>query len=97
MFQSYYFYATGHETTFTHIKWEAGFHGFEGDNNNPLLRIILMILILINTFSSNLLTSISSFGLRNSSGLKIEVLIFSFFIFSSLKVTYIRNLKIQFV
>jgi hypothetical protein len=57
--QFYYFYATGHETVFTSIKWEAGFHGFDGDNNNKFVRFIMTLLILGNTFSSQIITSIS--------------------------------------
>ena len=65
MLQHYFFYATGHETSFTHIKWEAGFHGFEGDNKNSFNKIIIMILILTNTFSSIYVISIGGFGLLN--------------------------------
>jgi hypothetical protein len=55
----YYFYATGHETTFTHIRWDSGFHGIYGDNNNPLIRLVMGFFILSNTFSSVIITSIS--------------------------------------
>lgn len=49
----YFFYATGHETAFIYIRWESGFHGFYGDNNNPVIRLIMAIFILLNTFSSS--------------------------------------------
>ena len=55
----YFFYATGHETTFTHIRWDSGFHGIYGDNNNNLLRILMGFFIVSNTFSSIIITSIS--------------------------------------
>lgn len=56
--QHYFFYATGHETAFIHIRWESGFHGFFGDNNNVIVRLIMAILILINTNSGIFITSV---------------------------------------
>ena len=54
--EHYFFYATGHETTFTHIKWESGFHGFDGDDNNKLIRLCMAIMIFSNTFPAKFLT-----------------------------------------
>ena len=59
LFQYYFFYATGHETIFTHIKWESAFQGIDGDNNNYLLRVVMGFFIVLNTFSS---TFVISFG-----------------------------------
>lgn len=58
LIEHYFFYATGHETAFIHIKWESGFHGFYGDNNNRFVRIIMASLIISNTFSAILICSI---------------------------------------
>ncbi len=65
LLQQYFFYATGHETSFTHIKWEAGFHGFESENSNPVIKVFVMIFILINTYSSALVVAIGGIGLLN--------------------------------
>ncbi len=59
LLKCYFFYATGHETTFTHIKWDSAFHGFNGDNNNIIKRIIMGTLIILNTFSSLVICSVS--------------------------------------
>lgn len=99
LFQNFFFFATGHETSFTHIKWEAGFHGFEGDNNNPIIRLILMILILLNTFSSTLLVSVGGIGLDLSHKIlknlshkmlinRLVLFLFIYFIIGSIKVYY---------
>ncbi len=66
LLQHYFFYATGHESVFTHIKWEAGFHGFESENSNPVIRVFVMIFILLNTFSSNLIVVVGGIGLLNN-------------------------------
>ena len=98
LFQNYFFFATGHETSFTHIKWEAGFHGFE-DNHEPIIRLILMILILLNTFSSTLLVSVGGIGLvvcftfvKNLSHKilinRLVLFLFIYFIIGSIKVYY---------
>lgn len=63
--QYYFFYASGHETSFTHIKWEAGFHGFEGDNKNPFIKLLTMIFILLNTYSSVVIVITGGFSLLN--------------------------------
>ena len=55
----FYFYATGHETTFTHIRWDSAFHGIYGDSNNQLIRGLMALLILTNTFSSIIITPVS--------------------------------------
>ena len=65
LLQSYFFYASGHETTFTHIKWESGFHGFDGDNNNHLIRLVMAIFILLNTFCSQVLIANCCLNLLN--------------------------------
>lgn len=57
LLENYYFYASGHETIFTNIKWESAFHGFDGDNNSILLRILMGGLIVFNTFSSILIST----------------------------------------
>lgn len=64
--QYYFFYASGHETSFTHIKWEAGFHGF-GDNKNPAIRFLIMIFILLNTYSSVVIVITGGLALLNIS------------------------------
>jgi hypothetical protein len=50
--QQYFFYATGHENTFTNIRWEVVFHGFDGNSSNILVRLISIIFLLLSTFSS---------------------------------------------
>lgn len=94
MFQGCFFFGTGHESTFTHIKWDSGFHGFEGDNNNPIIRLILMILILMNTFSSSIIVSIAGLGFIYRLKMRkidfIRLMLF-YFVISSLKV---NNFKI---
>ena len=64
LLQHYFFY-TGHEATFTHIKWEAGFHGFDGQINNIVIRAIVMAFILVNTFYGVLIVSIAGSGFLN--------------------------------
>ena len=50
-----------HETTFTHIKWHAAFHGIDGDSsNNAIVRLAMMLLVVVNTFSSTLITHLAT-------------------------------------
>lgn len=58
LIQQYYFYATGHEPTFTNIRWEVVFHGLTGDSSNIFISIISTIFLLITTYSSYLFVSI---------------------------------------
>ena len=87
----FYFYASGHETVFTHIKWEAGFNGFDGDNNNRLVRLIMAGLIVANTFSALILSSLAigfvrmvPFGLKSNKNVASSVL--KFYLYTGLKV-----------
>lgn len=97
--QHYFFYASGHETTFNHIKWDAGFHGFYGDNNNALIRLFMGTLILLNTFQAYLMVSFgcalilagdfTSNRFKNSKYVAIQFFngLLIFFLFVSFKVS----------
>lgn len=85
LLEHYFFYATGHETTFTHIKWESGFHGFDGDNNNKLVRLCMGIMIFSNTFPTKFLT-VLNIGKNN------QKLIFD----KSIKLILINATKVRF-
>lgn len=71
LIQNYFFYATGHETTFTLIRWDAVFHGFDGDSNNLLIRILFITFLMISTYSStvlvvkNVFLNMRNFGLQS--------------------------------
>ena len=56
--QQYFFYATGHENTFTSIRWEAVFHGLDGNSNNLFVRIISILFLLLSTYSSSVISVI---------------------------------------
>jgi hypothetical protein len=83
LLQHYFFYASGHETTFNHIKWDAGFHGFYGDNNNALIRLFMGSLILLNTFQAYLMVSLGCALLLASN-------------FSSNRFKHTKNLAVHF-
>lgn len=53
---SEHFFSTGHQATITSIRWEAAFHGFTGDFSS---NIIPALLIIINTFSSQLICTVA--------------------------------------
>ena len=93
--------------SFTHIKWEAGFHGFEGENSNPYIRVFIMIFILINTFSSVLIVSVGGIGLLNyndlfkdiKAGEVIKTFVLSllkFHSYSCLKVNKIKAFRVRY-
>lgn len=89
--EHYFFYASGHETAFIHIRWESGFHGFYGDNNNVLLRAIMAVLILINTYSGVFITCMFFLVLlrAQSDNTRVSVnIILKFCLFNSLKVFF---------
>jgi hypothetical protein len=58
LLQNYFFYATGHETTFTNIKWESAFHGMYGDTSTAISHLVMGALIISNTFCSTIIAVI---------------------------------------
>ncbi|KAJ8670761.1 hypothetical protein QAD02_002020 [Eretmocerus hayati] len=52
----YFFYATGHQATFSTIHWDAGFVGVDGSYNVNFLRAIL---IGMNTFGSHIVLGVT--------------------------------------
>lgn len=56
MLSYFYFFATGHQATFTSIKWESAFVGFVGDHD---FYAIPVVMIALNTFASHVLCSIT--------------------------------------
>jgi hypothetical protein len=95
--QFYFFYATGHETTFTHIKWETAFHGFHGDGGNIVSRGLMAILVMIETFSSNILISIG-WGLLFAKQFKIGEVkqINKKFLLLIIELIFLNGLKVYF-
>ncbi|RNA38083.1 phosphatidylinositol class O [Brachionus plicatilis] len=85
LLEHYFFYATGHETTFTHIKWESAFHGFDGDNNNKLVRVVMALMIISNTFAAKIVTllNIVKKGEKKMSGNLLQ-----FFVINATKVFF---------
>ena len=82
--QHYFFYATGHETTFTNIKWESAFHGLYGDTSTTISHFAMGSLIVLNTFCSTLLVGIYVvFGEYKTNAFKLA---FQFAFLSSIKV-----------
>lgn len=53
---SEHFFATGHQATITTIRWESAFHGFSGDFSS---NVIPALLIIVNTFSSQLMCTVA--------------------------------------
>jgi hypothetical protein len=53
--QQYFFYATGHEKTFTNIRWEVAFHGLDGNSKNFFVAISSGLFLFMSTFSSSIL------------------------------------------
>lgn len=50
------FYSFGHHATITSIRWEAAYHGFEGDFHT---NFIPAVLIGLNTFASQIIISLA--------------------------------------
>ena len=53
--QQYFFYATGHENTFTNIRWEVAFHGLDGNSKNLFVALNSGLFLFLSTFSSSIL------------------------------------------
>jgi hypothetical protein len=90
LLQHYYFYATGHETTFTNIKWESAFHGMYGDTSTTISHLALGSLIVSNTFCSTIIVILyviyfthNNKDLGNTSKLKV---VLKFSLLNSIKV-----------
>ena len=92
LLEHYFFYATSHETAFIHIRWESGFHGFQADSNNPIIRFIMALFILFNTFSGVLICSaflllcLSETADKHKSDFALAQ-VFTFCILNAIKVT----------
>ena len=52
----HFFYCTGHQSTITTLHWQAAYTGFHGNFNTYVIPFILMVL---NTFSSYVLSVIA--------------------------------------
>jgi hypothetical protein len=52
LLQQFYFYGTGHETTFTNIRWETVFHGLDGRSDSIVFHAIYGFLLVLGTFGS---------------------------------------------
>jgi phosphatidylinositol glycan class O len=50
------FFSTGHQATIAGIRWEAAFHGFSGDHITVWIPALLVVL---NTFGTQLLATLS--------------------------------------
>jgi hypothetical protein len=52
LLQQFYFYGTGHETTFNNIRWEIVFHGLDGRSDSFVYRAITAFLLVLGTYSA---------------------------------------------
>jgi hypothetical protein len=76
LLQHYFFYASGHETNFTHIKWQAAFHGFSGETSGYWhIRTLMGAFIILNTFSSTILCSLASPFIFQKKGVNFKAII----------------------
>jgi hypothetical protein len=101
LIQRYFFYATGHETTFTNIKWESAFHGMYGDTSTTVSHLVMGSLIVVNTYCSTILVCayvVFADGQSNQVNGRLRAFksVMKFSILSSIKVIFFYKVSFFF-